>query len=171
MPASRAADRRRADHGARRHHPGADPGADRPAAGARHGMARAVHHPQSRRGRRDRRPRRGDVCRARWWRARPSAAHLRDARAIPIRAALLDCLPPEREALAGRPASREVDPRHVVSPRPAAGCRFAPRCEHRVEAAPRGGADATAKADGRACACAASAGRRCRVTAPLLERQ
>ena len=33
-----AADRRRADHRARRHHPGADPGADaRPAEGARHG--------------------------------------------------------------------------------------------------------------------------------------
>ena len=38
------ADRRRADHGARRDDAGADPGADpRPAAPARHG--RAVHHP------------------------------------------------------------------------------------------------------------------------------
>ena len=57
-----AADRRRADHRARRHHPGADPAADQgPAARARH--RRAVHHPRLRRGRRDRRPGRGDAGR------------------------------------------------------------------------------------------------------------
>ena len=52
-----AADRRRADHGARRDHAGADPAADARAAGAaRH--RRAVHHPRLRRGGRDR-PSRG----------------------------------------------------------------------------------------------------------------
>ncbi len=54
--------RRRADDGARRHHPGPDP---RPAAlapaRARHGAG--AHHPQHGRGRRDRRPDDGDVCR------------------------------------------------------------------------------------------------------------
>ena len=50
---SRAADRRRADDGARRHDPGRDPEADRRAAG-RPGHRRAVHHPRFRRGRRDR---------------------------------------------------------------------------------------------------------------------
>ncbi len=53
-----AADRRRADHGARRDHAGADPEADPRAAGAaRH--RRAVHHPRLRRGGRDRPPRGG----------------------------------------------------------------------------------------------------------------
>jgi ABC-type glutathione transport system ATPase component len=46
-----AADRRRADHRARRHHPGADPRADaRAAARARHGDP--AHHPRPRRERR-----------------------------------------------------------------------------------------------------------------------
>ena len=57
-----AADRRRADHGARRHHSGADPRADRrAAAAARHGGA--ADHARSRRGRRTGRRGRGDVCR------------------------------------------------------------------------------------------------------------
>ena len=57
-----AADRRRADDGARRHRAGADPGpAARPAGAARHGAA--ADHPRPRRRRRDRRPRRRDVCR------------------------------------------------------------------------------------------------------------
>ena len=52
-----AADRRRADDGARRDHAGADPAADPRAAGAaRH--RRAVHHPRLRRGGRDRPSRR-----------------------------------------------------------------------------------------------------------------
>ena len=71
-----AADRRRADHRARRDHAGADPEADPRAAGAaRH--RRAVHHPRFRRGGRDRPPRRGDAVRAawsRWARARTSCA-------------------------------------------------------------------------------------------------
>ena len=59
-----AADRRRADHRARRHDPGADP---RPAAraAARDRAGDPAHHPRSRRDRRDRRPRAGDVRRPR----------------------------------------------------------------------------------------------------------
>ena len=59
---SLAADRRRADDGPRRHHPGADPGAARQAA-ARHRHGGPLHHPQPRRRRRDRRPGRRHVCR------------------------------------------------------------------------------------------------------------
>ena len=59
---SEAADRRRADHRARRHHAGADPETDpRPAAAPQD--RGAVHHPRFRRRRRDRRPRRGDAAR------------------------------------------------------------------------------------------------------------
>ena len=57
-----AADRRRADHRARRHHPGPDPRpAARPAAPARHGDP--ADHPRSRRGRRGGRPGARDVRR------------------------------------------------------------------------------------------------------------
>ncbi len=59
---SAAVDRRRADHGARRHHPGADPLSDpRIAARARH--VGAVHHPRFRRRRRYRRRGRGAATR------------------------------------------------------------------------------------------------------------
>ena len=61
MPPAAAAGGR-ADHGAGRDHPGADPGPDRGAEGGyRHG--RAVHHPRPGHRGRDGRPRRGD---ARW---------------------------------------------------------------------------------------------------------
>ena len=57
-----AADRRRADHRARRDHPGADP---RTAAGHEVALRHGDHadHPRDGRGRRDRAARRGDVCR------------------------------------------------------------------------------------------------------------
>ena len=59
---SQAADRRRADHGARRHHPGADPrSAGRDEVALRHGDH--ADHPRHGRGRRDRAARGGDVCR------------------------------------------------------------------------------------------------------------
>ncbi len=57
-----AADRRRADHRAGRHHPGADPRADQ-APAARAGPGRAVHHPRPGRGRRTRGPRGADAPR------------------------------------------------------------------------------------------------------------
>ena len=50
-----APDRRRADHGARRHHPGPDPAAHQAAAEGR-GHGRAVHHPRHGRRRRSRGP-------------------------------------------------------------------------------------------------------------------
>ncbi len=59
---TQAADRRRADHGARCHHPEADPGtAGRSEAAPPHVVA--VHHPRSGAGRRDCGPRRGDAGR------------------------------------------------------------------------------------------------------------
>ena len=58
---SQGADRRRADHGARRDDPGADPGADaRAAAGLWHGHR--PHHARHGRGGRERRPRDRHVC-------------------------------------------------------------------------------------------------------------
>ena len=57
-----APDRRRADHRARRHHPGADPGAaGRPQVALRHGHH--ADHPRHGRGGRDGAARGGDVCR------------------------------------------------------------------------------------------------------------
>jgi ABC-type uncharacterized transport system YnjBCD ATPase subunit len=60
---AQAADRRRADHRARRHHPGPDPRADQGAAG-RAGHVGAVHHPRHGRRGRDRRPHHRHVRRA-----------------------------------------------------------------------------------------------------------
>ena len=72
-----AADRRRADHRARRDHAGADPEADAGPAGApRH--RRAVHHARLRRRGRDRAPRRGAAPGRRWSR---SASKRRGAQA------------------------------------------------------------------------------------------
>ena len=69
---ARPADRRRADHGARRHRAGADPGAAAAAqARARHGDR--ADHPRSGRGRRPVRAGDGDVCRAGSSRRRRSA--------------------------------------------------------------------------------------------------
>ena len=55
-----AADRRRADHRARRHDPGADPGAAQGSAAGR-GYVDPLHHPRYGRRCRNRRPHRGDV--------------------------------------------------------------------------------------------------------------
>ena len=62
-PRARAADRRRADHRARRHHAGADPRAY-PPPGRRARHRRSVHHARLRRRRRGRRPRRRIAARA-----------------------------------------------------------------------------------------------------------
>ena len=81
LPAG-AADRRRADHGARRDDPGADPEADQGAAGrARHGGA--ADHPRPRRRRQHRRGGRRDVPRPGDG-ERHARRHLPAARAIPI---------------------------------------------------------------------------------------
>ena len=82
--AAPAADRRRADDGARRDHAGADP---RPAAAARrrgrHGAD--AHHPRPRRGRRPRRPHRHHARRARWSRPGRTGGALPRRCGIPIR--------------------------------------------------------------------------------------
>ena len=76
---ARGADRRRADHRARRHHPAPVPeAAEAPAGRDRHGDP--VHHPRFRRGRPHVRPRGGDVCRPHR-RVRAGAADLRGAAA------------------------------------------------------------------------------------------
>ncbi len=74
-----AADRRRADHGAGRHHPGPDPGAGAAAAG-RDRHRHDPDHPRPRRGGGGRRPCRGDVCRTHR-RIRPGRGHLRGSAA------------------------------------------------------------------------------------------
>ncbi|CAA9328792.1 MAG: Oligopeptide transport ATP-binding protein OppD, partial [uncultured Nocardioidaceae bacterium] len=75
----RAAHRRRGDHGAGRHHAGADPGARRVAPGAARHRGR-LDHPRPRRRRRDRRPGRRHVRRPHP-RARHGRPHLRLPRA------------------------------------------------------------------------------------------
>ena len=88
---SQGADRRRADHRARRHHPGADPRPDARAAGhARH--RDHPDHPRHGRGRRERRPGRGDVCRPQG-RGGERRRSVRAARAIPTRKGLLGSIP------------------------------------------------------------------------------
>ena len=83
-----AADRRRADDGARRDDPGADPRAARQAAARdRHGGA--VHHAQPGRRRRDRRPRRRHVLRARRRGRRRARAVSRAAASVHARTARL----------------------------------------------------------------------------------
>ena len=97
---------------------------------ARHGHA--LRHPQPRRRRRDRRPRRGDVRRAASSRTGPVARGLRATRATPTPRGLLrsvprlgDATPPAggrrrrcRRSPAWSRASRAMPP----------GCAFAPRC-------------------------------------------
>ena len=117
-----AADRRRADHRARRHHPGADPraAADLQQA-ARHGDA--DHHPRSRRGRRDRRRRGGDV-------RRPDRRERAGRRAVRRSAASLHDRPAGLDPAPRRRPRAALDHRgHGARRRPPApGCRFSPRC-------------------------------------------
>ena len=94
---SQAHHRRRADHGARRHHPGADPRADEGSVAAAQHRA-DHHHPQSRRGRPLRRPRQRDVRGA-----HHRARHRR--RRLPAAAASLHDRPDALGA-AARPAAR-----------------------------------------------------------------
>ena len=127
-----AADRRRADHRARRHHPGADPRpAARPAAPARHGDP--DHHPRSRRDRRDRRPGAGDVCRPRR-REAPMSPTCSPTRSIPTRIGLLGSIP----RLDVRPRAARHHRGHGARARTACrtGCRFAPRCPFADRALP-----------------------------------
>jgi peptide/nickel transport system ATP-binding protein len=86
-----AADRRRADHRARRDDPGADPRADQDAAGGG-GHVRPLHHPRHGRGRRNRRPHGGDVSR-RGGRDRRDRRTSSQSRQHPYTRALLSAVP------------------------------------------------------------------------------
>ena len=116
-----AAHRRRADHRARRHHPGADPAAaGRPAARARH--RDPADHARPRRGRARRRPGRRDVCRARSSRAARRRDLFADPR-HPYTRGLLACMPVPGATRAGRAARRHSGRRAVADRR---ACAAAP---------------------------------------------
>ena len=123
-----AARRRRAHDGARRHRPGRDHPAPRPAP-ARVGPRDRPHHARSRRALGDRRPCRGVLRRPRR-RGAASARTCSAARATRTRAGLLDALPhPEAPATplvaipGAPPAPRRIPP----------GCAFHPRCPYALE--------------------------------------
>ena len=125
LPAQ-AADRRRADHGARRHHPGADPG---PHEGPQD-QDRRRHHPDHARPRRRRRGGRagdGHVC-------GPHGGGGAGGRALPQPAAPLHPGPvrggPQARLVAERRAEPpRRDPRRGAQPEAAhSGCVFASRC-------------------------------------------
>ena len=100
--APEAADRRRADDRARRHHPGGDPRAAAPAGRrGRHGAD--ADHPRPRRGRRPRRPRRDHAATARSSRPAPTArGAARDAPPLHPRALRGLGAPPGARRPAGR---------------------------------------------------------------------
>ena len=127
--AAEAADRRRADHRARRHDPGPDP---RPDPGLRDAARdeRAADHPQPRRRQRDRRPGRGDVRRRdRRERARPHRSS--PTRGTPTRRGCCAACP---SLDARRPAGCRSSPAACPTcGRIRTACRFAPRCPNRVE--------------------------------------
>ena len=136
---SQGADRRRADLGARRHHPGADPRPDRQAAArARH--RRDPHHPRPRRRGRDGGARDRHVC-------RPQGGGGRRRRAVRAAAAPLHARPDEldpaprpdaRARRASSPARLQEIPGMVpaLSNLPQ-GCTFAPRCAFADDTLPR----------------------------------
>ena len=117
--------RRRADHRARRDRAGADPGDAGAEAGGEPGGG-AADHARSRRGRGDRAPRAGHVCRAHR-RIRPGRAHLpRPAPPLHARPAAQHAASPRRED-AARP-----DPRPAAQPgHAAAGLRLPPALRDR----------------------------------------
>ena len=127
---SQGADRRRADHRARRHHPGADPRADRRAA-ARVRRRGDPDHPRSRRGGRDGAAGDRHVCRpqgrggGRRRAVRPSAASLHGGPAWPRSRGSTCCAAPT-----GSTTDRLQEIPGIVPPLFALpeGCAFAPRC-------------------------------------------
>ena len=143
---SEAHHRRRADHRARRHHPGADPRADEgPVAPARHRADH--HHAQSRHRRALRRPRERDV----------RGAHRRAGlgrRCVPrSRASLFDraCCARCRGSTVPRGAKLETIEGLPPDLRaPPAGCRFAPRCPYRIDACAQDAAAAPRSTPGTA---------------------
>ena len=127
-----AADRRRADDGARRDDPGADPRADPPAAG-RDAHGGDVHHPRHGRRRRSRRSRGGDVPRreSRGWHRRSdlprAAASVHAGAALGGAEARLDARTATRRRhfRCCNPTARRAHPRRA---RPSACHRAQSRC-------------------------------------------
>ena len=120
LPGAGPGHRRRADDGARRDHPGADPQADAPP-GDRTRRLRAVHHARPRHRLGDLRPRHGDVCRPGSRDPRRSTASSQP-QPIPTRAC---CSRACRRNGARCAAFRGDVPNPFTPP---AGCRFHPRC-------------------------------------------
>ena len=119
-----AADRRRADHRARRDDPGADPRADARAAAASSACDHA-DHARPRRRRRTRRRRRGDV-RGQGGRARRRCSGCSPRRGTPTRRAC--CARCRRSTSARAPAARPSTARCPSALAMPQGCRFHPRC-------------------------------------------
>ena len=139
-----AADRRRADHRARRDDPGADPRADAAAAG-RDRHEHPVHHAQPRRRRGARRRRGGDVRRPRRRDAR-RCGELFARPQHPYTQGLLACLPGQQRGVRPRQTARRLlrDPRPGVEP-----ARAAARL--RVRAALRPGRGRVPRSDAGRC--------------------
>ena len=142
-----AADRRRADHRARRHDPGADPRpAARSPAAARAGAA--AHHARPRRRRGDGRPRRGDV-RGPDRRGGAGRDAVRGPEAsVHARPAGLDSRRRARHAAAWR-FQGTVPPLGQLPP----GCCFTPRCPSRFEPCPTAHPGVTDFGGGRTVKC------------------
>ena len=150
----RPADRRRADHGARRHGAGADP---RPAAraAARTGLAIILITHDLGIVARDGRRGRGDVC-GPGGRARAGARRSSTTRSIPTRCGLLGSIPKiERAAATGCWRSTAPCPAPFALPQAA---RFHPRCVF---------ADATCAVQDPRCACSATNHRAACIRAPV----
>ena len=130
-PAGRAADRRRADDGARRHGAGRDPAAARPTP-PRERPGRRADHARPRRDVGDRRPGLGLLRRPRR-RVGPERARCSASPRHPYTRALLDALP--------HPEARRREPLVAIPgcpPSPGAvppGCAFHPRCRYALPAA------------------------------------
>ncbi len=121
-----AADRRRADHGARRHDPGADPRRAAPAA-RRDQRRDHPRHPRPRGGCRHRRPRRRHVLGPRGRAGHARRALLRPAAPLHLGPARLDHADRPRPRQHG--CRRSPDRRRRCW-RPPTGCHFKPRCPH-----------------------------------------
>ena len=120
---SEAADRRRADHGARRHHPGADPRPAAPAAArARHGAG--PDHPRHGRGGRDGRSGSSSCM--------PASRSRSSRRRQPVRAPAPSLYRgPARGAAGARVGRRRLAPSPASCPACSTGptgCLFSPRC-------------------------------------------
>ena len=166
-----AGHRRRADDGARRHDPGADP---RPAARDEDGVrpVAAAHHARSRRHRRNGRPRRRHV-RGAHRRDRPGARDLPRARSIRTRAGCWRRCPAARRASGCAPSTARC--RCSARCRPAArstravpidSSRARPRRRRTTPSAPSRRRSATCTI--RACAIAEPANPQVRIRHPIL---